>query len=139
MISALDTHQTVNRLTAAGLTGAQAEALTETIKEATDIDLANIATRTDVAEMRRELAELKGPAGEMAGRGRVCPGGDDPGGGEAVLGRPPVSACSVASRCATAARRSSSPSSKAGSKIRGRGGTACLGLPVENGPQRHCW
>lgn len=59
MISALDTHQTVNRLTAAGLTGAQAEALTETIKEATNIDLANIATRTDVAEMRRELAELK--------------------------------------------------------------------------------
>jgi hypothetical protein len=39
MITALDTHETVKSLTAAGFTNAQAEALTPAVKQAVDIDL----------------------------------------------------------------------------------------------------
>jgi hypothetical protein len=53
MISALDTHETVKSLTAAGFTDAQAEALTAAVK------LSNIATKTDIADLRREMAEMK--------------------------------------------------------------------------------
>jgi hypothetical protein len=42
MISTLDT--------AAGFTDAQAEALTAAVKQAIDMDLSNIATKTDLAE-----------------------------------------------------------------------------------------
>jgi ActR/RegA family two-component response regulator len=59
MISALDTHETVKSLTAAGFTHAQAEALTAAVKQAVDIDLSNIATKTDIAEVRREMADMK--------------------------------------------------------------------------------
>ena len=59
MISALDTHETVKSLTAAGCTDAQAEALTAVVKQALDIDLSNIATRTDIADVRREMAEVR--------------------------------------------------------------------------------
>ncbi len=59
MISALDTHETVKSLTAAGFTDAQAEALTAAVKQAVDIDLSNIATKTDIADLRREMADMK--------------------------------------------------------------------------------
>ena len=59
MISALDIHQTVKSLTAVGFTDAQAEALTAAVKQAVDIDLSNIATKTDIADLRREMAETK--------------------------------------------------------------------------------
>jgi basic membrane lipoprotein Med (substrate-binding protein (PBP1-ABC) superfamily) len=59
MISALDTHETVKSLTAAGFTDAQAEALTAAVKQAVDIDLSNIATKTDIADLGREMAEIK--------------------------------------------------------------------------------
>jgi hypothetical protein len=45
MISFLDTHETVKRLTAAGCTDAQAEALTAAVKNAVGIDLSNIPTK----------------------------------------------------------------------------------------------
>ena len=59
MISALDTHETVKRLTAAGFTDAQVEAPTAAVKEAVDIDLSNLATKSDVADVRCEMAEMK--------------------------------------------------------------------------------
>jgi len=59
MISALDTHETVKSLTAAGFTDAQAEALTAAVKQAVDIDLSNIATKTGIADLRREMADMK--------------------------------------------------------------------------------
>jgi basic membrane lipoprotein Med (substrate-binding protein (PBP1-ABC) superfamily) len=59
MISTLDTHETIKSLTAAGFTDAQAEALTAAVKQAVDIDLSNIATKTDIADVRREMAEMK--------------------------------------------------------------------------------
>jgi hypothetical protein len=46
MISALDTHETVKSLTAA-------------VKQAVDVDLSNIATKTDISDLRREMAEMK--------------------------------------------------------------------------------
>jgi len=58
-ITALDTHQTVKNLTAAGFTDAQAEALTEALRQAQDIDLSHLATKVDLAEVRREMAEMK--------------------------------------------------------------------------------
>ena len=59
MISALDTHETVKRLTAAGFTDAQAEAVTAAVKQAFDIDLSNLATKSDIADVRREMADMK--------------------------------------------------------------------------------
>jgi basic membrane lipoprotein Med (substrate-binding protein (PBP1-ABC) superfamily) len=59
MISGLDTHETVKSLTAVGFTDAQAEALTAAVKQAVDIDLSNTATKTDIADLRREMAESK--------------------------------------------------------------------------------
>lgn len=59
MISALDTHETVKSLTAAGFTDAQAEALTAAVKQALDVDLSNIATKTEIADLRREIAGVE--------------------------------------------------------------------------------
>ncbi|MFZ3236433.1 MAG: hypothetical protein WA184_13835, partial [Stellaceae bacterium] len=59
MISAPDTHATVKNLTAAGFTDAQAEAPTAAVKLAWDIDLSNIATKTGLADLRREIADIK--------------------------------------------------------------------------------
>ncbi len=59
MISSLDTHESVKSLTAAGFTDAQAEALTAVLKRAVDIDLSNIATKIELAELRREIAQLE--------------------------------------------------------------------------------
>jgi hypothetical protein len=55
-ITSLDTHQTVKNLTAAGFTDAQAEALAYALREAQQIDLSDLATKSDLA---RELAETK--------------------------------------------------------------------------------
>jgi hypothetical protein len=55
MISALDTHETVKRLTAAGFTDAQAEALTAAVKSAVDVDLSNLVSKTDLAELELRL------------------------------------------------------------------------------------
>jgi basic membrane lipoprotein Med (substrate-binding protein (PBP1-ABC) superfamily) len=59
VISTLDTHETVKRLTAAGFSDAQAEALTAAVKNAVDIDLSNLATKTDIADLQREMADMK--------------------------------------------------------------------------------
>jgi hypothetical protein len=56
MISALDRHETVKSLTAVGFTDAQAEALTAAVKQAVDIDPSNIAPKTDITDVRREMA-----------------------------------------------------------------------------------
>lgn len=56
MISSLDTHESVKSLTAAGFTDAQAEALTAVLKRAVDIDLSNLVTKADLADLRRELS-----------------------------------------------------------------------------------
>jgi hypothetical protein len=55
-ITALDTHQTVKDLTAAGFTDAQAEALAYALRQAQQIDLSELATKSDLA---RGLAETK--------------------------------------------------------------------------------
>lgn len=56
MISSLGTHESVKSLTAAGFTDAQAEALTAVLKRAVDIDLSNLVTKADLADLRRELS-----------------------------------------------------------------------------------
>ena len=56
VIGSLDTHETVKALTAAGFSDSQAEALTAVVKRAVDIDLSNIATKADLADLRRELS-----------------------------------------------------------------------------------
>lgn len=62
-ITALDTHQTVKDLTAAGFTDTQAEALAYALRQAQQIDLSELATKSDVAELRTtmkaDMAELK--------------------------------------------------------------------------------
>ena len=58
-ITALDTHQTVKDLTAAGFTDTQAEALTQVLRQAQQIDLSDLATKSDITDLRREIAEAK--------------------------------------------------------------------------------
>jgi len=62
-ITTLDTHQTVKELTAVGFTDAQAEALTGALRRVQDIDLSNLATKSDLAELqaatKADLAEMK--------------------------------------------------------------------------------
>ncbi len=57
MVVGFDTHAVVKELVAAGFTGEQAEAVTRAVRQAQDIDLSNLATKTDLAELK---AELKG-------------------------------------------------------------------------------
>ena len=68
-ITALDTHQTVKDLTAAGFTDAQAEALTQALRHVQQIDLSDLATKADLAAVRSEMAtkaDLKAMADMLA-------------------------------------------------------------------------
>jgi hypothetical protein len=58
-ITALDTHQTVKDLTAAGFSDAQAEAPAYALRQSQQIDLSQLTTKADLAEVRREMAEMK--------------------------------------------------------------------------------
>jgi hypothetical protein len=68
-ITALDTHQTVKDLTAAGFTDAQAEALTQALRQVQQIDLSDLATKADLADLRSEMklefAEVRREMAEM--------------------------------------------------------------------------
>lgn len=55
MISTLDTHELVKDLKASGFTDAQAEAVTRAVRLAQDLDLSNVATKTDLAEVELRL------------------------------------------------------------------------------------
>jgi hypothetical protein len=55
-ITSIDTHQTVKDLTAAGFSDAQAEALTSALRQVQQIDLSDLATKADIADVRREMA-----------------------------------------------------------------------------------
>jgi len=52
---ALDTHQFVKELTAAGFSEAQAEAVTSVVRRTRDVDISNLATKTDLAELKSEV------------------------------------------------------------------------------------
>ncbi len=55
MISTLDTHELVKDLKASGFTDAQAEAVTRAVRQAQDLDLSNLATKIDLAELELRL------------------------------------------------------------------------------------
>jgi hypothetical protein len=59
VISSIDTHEIVKDLKAAGFTEEQAEAVTRAVKQAQDLDLSNLATKTDLAELRTDFTELR--------------------------------------------------------------------------------
>jgi hypothetical protein len=66
-ITALDTHQTVKDLTAAGFTDSQAEALTQALRQVQQIDLSDLTTKADLAELRNEMKlEFAAVGREMA-------------------------------------------------------------------------
>ena len=58
-----DTHQMVKRLIAAGFSDSQAETVTDVVREARQVDLDNLATKSDLRDLRAEfktdLAGLK--------------------------------------------------------------------------------
>ena len=62
VISNLDTHEIVKDVKAAGFTEEQAEAVTRAVKPAQDLDLSNLATKTDLAELRTDFTELRAAA-----------------------------------------------------------------------------
>ena len=55
-LTTLDTHELVKDLKAAGFTDDQAEAVTRAVKHARELDLSDLATRTDV---KSEVASLR--------------------------------------------------------------------------------
>jgi len=57
MINTLDTHELVKDLKAAGFNEDQAEAVTRVVTKARDIDLSNLATKTDLAELKADLVK----------------------------------------------------------------------------------
>ena len=50
-----DTHEFVKKLREAGFTEQQAEVLTETVRAAQSVDLAHLATKTDLLEVENRL------------------------------------------------------------------------------------
>ena len=54
-VTALDTHEVVKELKAAGFTDQQAEAVTRVVRQAQDVDLSNLATKADLAATERAL------------------------------------------------------------------------------------
>ena len=58
MISTLDTHELVKDLKASGFTDDQAEAVTRAVRLARDFDLSSLATKIDISDLRREIAEV---------------------------------------------------------------------------------
>jgi len=63
----LDTHAVVKELKAAGFTDMQAEAVTAVVRNAQNIDLSNLATKTDLAATRAELkADMTGLKADLA-------------------------------------------------------------------------
>jgi hypothetical protein len=55
VISSLDTHELVKDLKASGFTDKQAEAVTRAVRLAQDLDLSNVATKTDLAQVELRL------------------------------------------------------------------------------------
>ncbi|HTV44425.1 MAG TPA: hypothetical protein VMF05_03835 [Stellaceae bacterium] len=55
VISTLDTHELVKDLKASGFTDEQAEAVTRAVRRAQDLDVSNLATKTDLAELELRL------------------------------------------------------------------------------------
>jgi hypothetical protein len=55
VIGALDTHELVKDLKASGFTDEQAEAVTRAVRLAQDLDLSNVATKTDLAQVELPL------------------------------------------------------------------------------------
>ncbi len=62
---ALDTHALIKRLTQAGFAEAQAEALTEAFKDTQTAYLEDLATRSDVNELRSGANELRSEVNEL--------------------------------------------------------------------------
>jgi hypothetical protein len=56
---AIDTHRIVKRLKDAGFTDSQAETVTDILAETRASDLADVATKADVAILRTEIAALE--------------------------------------------------------------------------------
>lgn len=54
-----DTHAIARSLTDADLTPEQADAITDAIRQAAERDMAGLATKADLAELRVELAGLE--------------------------------------------------------------------------------
>jgi hypothetical protein len=54
-VAAIDTHEVVKDLQAAGFTEGQAEAVSRVVLQARSVDLSNLATKADLAETRAGL------------------------------------------------------------------------------------
>lgn len=59
MISTLDTHELVEDLKASGFTDERAEAVTRAVRLAREFDVSSRASKTDIADLRREIAEVE--------------------------------------------------------------------------------
>jgi hypothetical protein len=63
VVTALDTHELVKQLRAAGFTDEQAETLTSVLRKSQDVDLSHLATKDDLsavaASTKADIAELK--------------------------------------------------------------------------------
>ena len=75
-----DTHAFIKRLTAAGMPEAQAEAVTDTVKEARETDLERLSTKTDLLLLEQRMTIklgglIIGATGLILAALRYFPGG----------------------------------------------------------------
>ncbi|MGV6838751.1 MAG: hypothetical protein ACWA40_01010 [Planktomarina sp.] len=56
---AFDTHHLIKKLIASGMPEAQAETVVETVKNARVSEMPELATKLDIADLRREVADVK--------------------------------------------------------------------------------
>jgi hypothetical protein len=55
-MNAFDAHRLVKRLVAVGFSDEQAETVTDVVRESRETDIANLATKADIAEFRTEMS-----------------------------------------------------------------------------------
>lgn len=59
MATSFDTLRAAKRLKVLGFNEDQAEGVADILRESRDVDLSHLATKADLAEVRREIAETK--------------------------------------------------------------------------------
>lgn len=65
-VTAIDTHEVVKELVAAGSTDGQVEAVTRVVRRAQDVDVSNLATKSDLRETELRLdAKLEASNAEL--------------------------------------------------------------------------
>lgn len=65
MNAAFDTHQVFKTLQASGLSESEAEAITDALRQSREFDLGQLASKSDLAEVKADIAAVKADLVEL--------------------------------------------------------------------------